>query len=292
MTWVDLSGAFGYGSKLTSTQMQNLRDNIAALAAGDTGHPEIVEAALADSAVAQAKLKTSQGSVNGTGNSTLPGGEYGFYPQLKKSGGTDITVYLATNLTSTTYVTNVGMSEQGGATPYAQQRYVTASGEVYWIFILRQTDTQKIISVWRGPDHPCFGNGGKPELVPHPFIDFDPITGTIPEYDVDGKIIGSIPVEIIVFNPDPALVKEIQEKTIIASEKDANLDFIEVLLDQYETDEASNPIWPDKEVTVGLPPDWDEAWVSGQPVQPIKKVIPKPGYVLCKSLKLKSGKVL
>ena len=47
MTWVDLSAAFGYGTKLTSTQMQNLRDNIAALAAGDSGHPEIQTAAFA-----------------------------------------------------------------------------------------------------------------------------------------------------------------------------------------------------------------------------------------------------
>jgi hypothetical protein len=28
MTWVDLSAAFAYGSQLTSTQMQNLRDNV------------------------------------------------------------------------------------------------------------------------------------------------------------------------------------------------------------------------------------------------------------------------
>ncbi len=28
MTWVDLSSAFGFGTKLTSAQMQNLRDNV------------------------------------------------------------------------------------------------------------------------------------------------------------------------------------------------------------------------------------------------------------------------
>lgn len=41
MAWTDLSAAFAYGSKLTSAQMQNLRDNIAALAAGDSGAPRI-----------------------------------------------------------------------------------------------------------------------------------------------------------------------------------------------------------------------------------------------------------
>lgn len=32
MTWVDLSAVFAYGSKLTSAQMQNLRDNVVSVA--------------------------------------------------------------------------------------------------------------------------------------------------------------------------------------------------------------------------------------------------------------------
>lgn len=43
MTWVDLSSAFAYGTKLTSTQMQNLRDNIAAAFAKDSGAPELAD---------------------------------------------------------------------------------------------------------------------------------------------------------------------------------------------------------------------------------------------------------
>ncbi len=39
MAWVDLSAAFAYGTILTSTQMQNLRDNIAAAFAKDGGAP-------------------------------------------------------------------------------------------------------------------------------------------------------------------------------------------------------------------------------------------------------------
>jgi hypothetical protein len=46
MAWTDLSGAFGYGTKLTSAQMQNLRDNITALANGDAGAPDIAGTAL------------------------------------------------------------------------------------------------------------------------------------------------------------------------------------------------------------------------------------------------------
>lgn len=41
MTWVDQTGAFGFGTQLTSTQMQNLRDNMSAMAAADSGSPVI-----------------------------------------------------------------------------------------------------------------------------------------------------------------------------------------------------------------------------------------------------------
>lgn len=284
MTWVNLSGAFGYGTKLTSTQQQNLRDNIAAMAAGDSGAPSIVEAALGSgavveaklgaSAVAQAKLKTSQGSVNteGIDNLTLPGGEYGFYPQIKNSySEKETTAYIGFEKASTSYITNIYLVDVLGGHAYAQQRYVTASGEIFWIFILRDKITKKIISMWQAPDHPCFGNGGKPELVLHPFGGYDPAIH-----------------EILVINPSSEEVKAIQKATIIQDEKQPNKDFLEVFLEQYEIDEISNPQWPDKKVTVGLPPDWDEAWFLQKPVQPIKKVIPKPDYVLCKSLKLKS----
>jgi len=40
MGWTDLAAAFGYGTKLTSQQMQQLRDNIEAGLLGDTGSPD------------------------------------------------------------------------------------------------------------------------------------------------------------------------------------------------------------------------------------------------------------
>ncbi|MHC4791475.1 MAG: hypothetical protein ACYS8Y_08595 [Planctomycetota bacterium] len=45
-TWTDLSAAFGYGTKLTSANQQQLRDNITALAEGASGAPEIWHKAL------------------------------------------------------------------------------------------------------------------------------------------------------------------------------------------------------------------------------------------------------
>lgn len=41
MAWVDLSSAFGFGTVLTSAQMQNLRDNISAAFAKDSGAPQL-----------------------------------------------------------------------------------------------------------------------------------------------------------------------------------------------------------------------------------------------------------
>lgn len=56
MAWTNLSSAFGFGSVLTSTQMQNLRDNLAALAAGDSGAPAIQTAALDGGIVTNDKI--------------------------------------------------------------------------------------------------------------------------------------------------------------------------------------------------------------------------------------------
>jgi len=46
MAWTDLSAAFGFGTILTSTQMQSIRDNIISVADGDTGAPRIVTGAI------------------------------------------------------------------------------------------------------------------------------------------------------------------------------------------------------------------------------------------------------
>lgn len=227
------------------------------------------------SSVGQTQLKTSTGSVSssyvGWAIKTLPGGEYGFYPQIKTSGGASCSAMLGYEFTETSYTTHIALSVPSG-TGYAQQRYVTSSGEVHWIFVLRDKITKDIISMWQAPDHPCFGNSGKPKLVEHPFGNYD-----------------SAKCEIIVVLPSKEQVKAIRNITI-KGENEADKDFLEAIWQVFEIDEKSNPTWPTEKVTVGLPPDWDDAWLSQRPVRPIKKVIPKPDYVLCKSLKLKAGK--
>ena len=190
---------------------------------------------LGAAAVAQAKLKTSQGSVSVTGSSghfTLPGGEYGFYPRLKGShNNTPRTLHatLANSYTTTTsYVTLIYLdSPTTNEIGYAQQRYITASGEIHWIFILRDKITKKVVSMCQAPDHPCFGNGGKPQLVAHPFGDFNIKTQ-----------------EIIVINPPREMIEEMMEMAITPDVNNLTINGIK----SYENDdmcefEDQNGLW-------------------------------------------------
>ena len=149
--------------------------------------------------VSQAKLKTSQSEVSyactsgATGSSlqTLPGGEYGFYPQTKcvvgvggdQNGWGNVTIAFAdigvTGGIGSSYATYIrlggyaGTGVGGSATTYAQQRYITASGKDYWIFMLIEKVTNKIIRAWQAPDHPCNGTNLTEEEMSHPFGIYD-----------------------------------------------------------------------------------------------------------------------
>ena len=232
----------------------------------------VTEAKLASKAVSQAKLKTSTGSVS-TGNVnltnlTLPGGEYGFYPQLQAPAGVTITAQIAVPLAAIAFVTNIAIaSSYVDNTVYARQRYVTSSGEVHWVFILRDKVTKETISMYQAPDHPCFGNSGKPLLVPHPFGSYDPDKH-----------------EIIVINPSDEDVFNMQDACIMPEDK-PDRDILEVIVKDYEIDEDLKTEWPKKEITVGLPKniDW-KRMPEGSKVVPLKKRIPQPSYVTTRKL--------
>ena len=232
----------------------------------------VTEAKLANGAVSQAKLKTSTGSVS-TGNAyltnlTLPGGEYGFYPQLQAPAGVTITAQIAVPLAATAFVTNIAIaSNYVDNTVYARQRYVTSSGEVFWIFILRDKITKEVKSMYQAPDHPCFGNGGKPLLVPHPFGSYDPDKH-----------------EIIVINPSDEDVFNMQDACIMPEDK-PDRDILEVIVKDYEIDEDLKTEWPKKEITVGLPKniDW-KRMPEVSKVVPVRKRIPQPSYVTTRKL--------
>jgi hypothetical protein len=337
MAYIDQSSDFGYGAQLTSVQMQNLRDNLAAAFNKDDGAPvlanwyvtsmmvtshsigaqhlaaysvngekigihaieanhigtntisswhinasAVTEAKIAAAAVAQAKLKTSTGEVSvthtvsgyATANRLLPGGEYGFYPQTKieqTGGGGGLGLYgLAQLLNSQTescghvdnYVTTAWLRIGGTATAsktiWMQQRYVTSSGEVYWIFFLRNKYSKAIVSSWASPDHPCFGNTNDPEKINHPFPEFNP--------DVH---------EIVVINPTTEEVKAIEDMREYKNGY-AQKGFIETALKYYTIEESSTARWPAKKVTVGL---------NQEKTAPIKMKIPKPKNITLGRLK-------
>ena len=56
MAWVDLSDVFTYGSFLTSTQIQNLRDNIAAAFAKDSGAPTLANFYVSSSMIGSCQI--------------------------------------------------------------------------------------------------------------------------------------------------------------------------------------------------------------------------------------------
>lgn len=140
--------------------------------------------------VTSTMLKTASGEVSrgdttAWGVVTLPGGEYGFFPQLRVDGmtssvgwGANLFNETITGLT-TSYASIITMRGVGENTMYARQRYVTASGTDLWIFLLTDKTTGNIISAYCAYDHPAYGNGGDFEKVPHPFASYDEATQQI-----------------------------------------------------------------------------------------------------------------
>jgi hypothetical protein len=141
---------------------------------------DLLSSTLSDASVTTAKLKTTDQSVSTTSTGgdrlTLPGGEYGFYPRVRGSVADKVVRVGYWGLggdTSGITTTDTAYIElfitTGGGTGYADQRYVTASGEDYWIFALVEKDTGFIRSMYTAPDHPAYGNGGNFELLDNPF---------------------------------------------------------------------------------------------------------------------------
>ncbi len=153
----------------------------------------ITQTQLGTAQVGQAQLKTSTASVNvastsgvGFSRATLPGGEYGFCPDFYYNttdtgnahawaaclgwweyAGTAPNFYFipldrqTLGANSSGWITMVSLlayrDAAGTVTTYARQRYVTASGEIHWIFILRDKSTKQIISMWEAPVLGVFG---------------------------------------------------------------------------------------------------------------------------------------
>ena len=145
----------------------------------------------ASNPVPQAGLETAQGSVSTAGanvNLTLPGGEYGFYPQLNDNGVGPISAEIGVSFSGTGYVTNITLSSVSGSVS-AQHRYIQASppymiGSKKWghfLYLLRRISDGVVVSSYEAED-PCWAYNGLNHLpkdhadrisaVPHPFADY------------------------------------------------------------------------------------------------------------------------
>lgn len=244
------------------------------IAADAVGQSEIAAAA-----VGQGELKTSSGTLataSGasprTINGVLPGGEYGFYPRSHVNDTTTAVSLVSSTYTLTTSAAlGIGRQAIWSGTPTNRvltltQRYITASGEVFWIFRQRHKVTGEWGMTWAAPDHPCFGNGGDPVKLPHPFP-------ADPDY------------EVVVVNPTAeqiACAHDLEEAD--------GCSVMEALDRLYEVDDRKEVAWPDEPVSVKLLSDWDHLYRTGVKKVPIKKMsIPKPAGVKCYAFKSKKG---
>lgn len=163
MGWTTfVAGDTDADSPIIVSLMKGIVDNFAALAAGDSGAPEIVQGA----------LKTTTGEVSTASSSyvslTLPGGEYGFWPNTKETGD-GMTSQVSSNLAQqgSTYGCFIAMRRATTGTVYAQQRYIQASppydlgnGDIpIFIFLAVDKTTKEIISTYIAEDPPWANNG-------------------------------------------------------------------------------------------------------------------------------------
>lgn len=170
-------------------------DNYVLTTHSNTGDPtwQQVTALIGSTSITTTMLKTTQGEVSSATAtvSTLPGGEYGFYPETKSSDGSSAAGRITIGGTSlngngyvpSAYGTYIAFIPNGN-TLYARQRYVTASGLDYWFFILLD-EADNPIAAWHAPDHPCYGHGDDPDAVPNPWIANDLTNRKIVILDMD-----------------------------------------------------------------------------------------------------------
>ena len=179
--------------------------------------------------ISQSRLKTSTGEVSTLGTEeldlTLPGGTYGFWPQVRTNNVLGVvSARIAANVASTSYVTNIAM--QNGSTSYtsyAQQRYVTASGKDHWIFLLWDFVNGGIGSGWQAPDHPSCGSCAAEHELPHPFGSFDESKYTV----------------ILV---DNAILEEIKLKVT------TKRSLLTIINEDYDVDFEQSPVYVEREI--------------------------------------------
>ena len=207
-------GAVDADSPLDTTLVTNLRDNdihleewlgknyTAAVDHDHDGTNSKLITSVADGAIVQTKLSTAIGGESTTSTSwdsrVMPGGEYGFYPQMKTDGTAYGNWSIGQSLTGlAAWQTRQSFKkESGSGTIYMQHRYIQASppykiGAATWghfLWLLRNIGTGDIIGASHAEDPPWAYNGliylpkDHPDRItgiPHPFANYfdkDPAT--------------------------------------------------------------------------------------------------------------------
>lgn len=167
MTWTGQN--FSVGQVLTAAQMNNLQADITALANGDSGAPEIIQAAF-KSTTAENTTTTTNANVD------LTGGQFAFLLESKLSNAARITYsYGATSGTdanvftqSTSYTTRMSFgSINADSTASIRHRYIQASppydlgdGDIpMFIFVVIDNATGVILATSSAPDAPWHYSG-------------------------------------------------------------------------------------------------------------------------------------
>ena len=243
MPWTSISNtSIDQDSPITVSLMTALRDNPIAIANGDAGAPKVQTAGIADNAVTAAKivenavgnselaptsvrqgnLSTSLGEVSVTASFSLsslvalPGGTYGFFPQIRGSTTSQLSAIITCG--STSYTTSIyfvngdlrdhthdgsgtnGVFSTTSADAFAQQRYVNSSppydigdGEIPLFVFAEINDEGKVIAsyvadvppwAYNGPtsvraDRVCKASGRKFQTV----VEFNKETGELKKYE-------------------------------------------------------------------------------------------------------------
>ena len=146
----------------------------------------VTQAIIAASAVGQAELKTATGNVSvmssTLANLTLPGGEYGFYPRVWRTGSGSVSARIVEVFNDNMATTFIALlNDPGTGTSFASQRYIQASppydlgdGEIDGSFIFAAVDAGgNIVMAYQAADPP-WANNGPTSIRP---TRTDPITG-------------------------------------------------------------------------------------------------------------------
>lgn len=260
-------------SPLIADTLFKLRDNPEAIALGLSGATRIVAGALAAGAalgnigaggIAQGYLNTSLGEVSingdstgGTGALTLPGGQYGFYPQTKHGGAAGANsweIYINGGTLETTYITEIYFkhSDTDAWTPdpygYAQQRYINSSppynigdGDVP-LFVFALVNSSGVIEATYAADVPPWAYNGPTRVTAdriaadgrkfqnRRFI--DPRTGNLIRDEIE--ITHEIKNADMALIPHPFFGNDLTGKTVVLLDPVETLD----LLDLHEMGES------------------------------------------------------